>query len=58
MPFVGQPSLGDVLDHRAAVFGAVSTGLGARGHVLIVRGLLACRGAIVATFRAAFQHVH
>ena len=46
-----------MLDHRAAIFGAVPTGLSAGSHVLVVRGLLAPRGAIVAALRASFQHV-
>jgi len=46
-----------VLEHLAALIGAVPARFGARGHVLVVRELLARRSAFIAAFRAAFQHV-
>src|SRR5262249_1964834 len=48
--------LAKALEHVAALFGAVPARLGAVGHVLVLPELLAVRGALIATLRAALQH--
>src|SRR5260370_1060458 len=49
-------SIAEVLAQLAALLGAVPARFGAGGNVLVVWGLLAGRGAVVAALRAALQH--